>query len=183
MTFSGEQLLSHFDRLTRAEPKFVRVSDEGVERSFHVATYSGFPKNRSLTGFTLGLSHYHVHGGSHKELTISMNDASEVWALACGFVALQLCERCPFNCGETINFEQQIAPSSQMSAFVVVHPQSIAAADSVVELGGRRVEIMQLVPLYERERTWLLGGGEVELFLKQFSGSDIMDPARREFEP
>ena len=42
----------------------------------HVAVYRGFPEPGALTGFTVGLSHFHPPGGAHKELTISMRDSA-----------------------------------------------------------------------------------------------------------
>ena len=105
MTSPTDKLLDHFNRLAGTEGKFTCVSDEGVEPRFHVATYFGFPDDAALTGFTTGLSHFHQPDGSHKELTISMLDTNDAWALACGFIAFQLRGRCPFNCGETLNFK------------------------------------------------------------------------------
>src|SRR5262249_23719355 len=149
------KLLDHFDRLAASEPRFIQVSDEGTRPAIYTAIYRDFPEPGAFTGFTVGLSHFHPPGGGHKELTISMRDTDDSWALACGFLAFQLRERCPFLCGETINFREQIAKSSTMSAFLVIHPRHIARPDTVVDLGVRRVELVELVPLYEEERAWL----------------------------
>src|SRR5690242_20282270 len=177
----ADKLLNHFDRLTGSEPRFVRVSDEGVSPALYAAIYRGFPEPDALTGFTVGLSHFHPPGGAHKELTISMRDADDVWALACGFVAFQVREGCRFACGDTINFREPIAPSSRMSAFVVVHPRGIPSRDTVVDLGVRQVEIVQLVPLYEEERAWLSGGGDLQRFLNAYPGSALLNPRREPF--
>lgn len=179
----ADRLLDHYDRVTGREPRFNRVSDEGVSPAMHVAIYRDFPEAGAVTGFTVGLSLFHPPGGDHKELTISMRDADDVWALACGYMAFQLRERCPFACGDTINFREQIAPSSAMSAFVVVHPQWLPSRDAVVDLGARRVEVVQLVPLYELEREWLAAGGELRELLQAFPGSALMDPGRELFAP
>jgi hypothetical protein len=176
-------LLNHFDRLTGSEPRFVQVSDEGVCPAMYVAIYRGFPEPEALTGFTVGLSHFHPAGGAHKELTISMRDTDDAWALACGYLAFQLRERCPFTCGDTINFRESISRSSSMSAFVIVHPRYVSAADAVVDLGIRQVGLVQLVPLYEQEREWLNAGGEPNRFLKAYPGTALMDPRRKPFAP
>ena len=147
----------------------------------YVAIYRGFPETEALTGFTVGLSHFHPPGGAHKEITISMQDTDEAWALACGVLAFQLRKRCPFACGDTINFREQIAKSSSMSAFVVVHPLHISARDSLVDLGIRQVELAQLVPLYEQERVWLSTRGNPQGFLKAYTGSALMNPRRKPF--
>ena len=179
----ADKLLDHFDRVTRGEPRFARVSDEGASPAMHVAVYRDFPEAGVLTGFTVGLSHFHPPGGAHKELTISMRDSDDVWALACGYLAFQLRERCRFGCGDTINFREQIAPASAMSAFVVVHPLWIPRRDTDVDLGVGRVEVVQLLPLYEQERAWLSAGGELRTLLQAYPSSALMDPGRKVFVP
>jgi hypothetical protein len=179
----AHKLLDHYDRVAGSEPRFVRVSDEGASPVMHVAIYHGFPERDTLTGFTVGLSHFHPPGGAHKELTISMRDSDDVWALACGYLAFQLRERCRFACGDTIDFRERIAPSSSMSAFVVVHPLYVPSRDTTVDLGVRQVEIMQLVPLHERERAWLSGGGDLKSLLRAYPGSAVMNPRREPFVP
>lgn len=179
----ANKLLTHFDRITGTEPTFARVSDDGAQPRLHVATYRGFPAANALTGFTFGLSHSHLPDGSHKELLISMLDTNDAWSLACGFVACQFHDRCSFSCGETINFKDRISPSSRMTAFVVVHPQHISPNEWLVDIGIRQVELVQLIPLYEQERSWLFDGGDLERFLNQYGPSEIMNPNRREFVP
>jgi hypothetical protein len=179
----ADKLLNHFDRLAGSEPRFVPVSDEGARPAMYVAIYRSFLESEALTGFTVGLSHFHPPGGAHKELTISMLDADAAWALACGVLAYQLREHCPFMCGDTINFHEQIAKSSSMSAFVVVHPRHLCASEAVVDLGIRQVEIVQLVPLYEEERARLRDGGELQMFLNACPGTTLMDPRRKPFSP
>ena len=143
------------------------------------AWMSGIPG--ALMGFTVGLADFHPPGGAHKELTISMRDSDDVWALACGYLAFRLRERCPFTCGDTINFREQISPASAMSAFVVVHPLWIPSRDAIVDLGVRRVEIVQLVPLHEQERAWLRAGGDLRTLLQAYPGTALMDAGREPF--
>src|SRR5262245_32832255 len=126
----ADKLLGHFDRLAGSKPRYVPVSDEGATPAMHVAIYRGFPAPGALTGFTIGLSHFHPPGGAHRELMISMRDTDERWALACGVLAFQLRERCPFACGDTINFREQIARTSTMSAFLVTHPRHLSLPDT-----------------------------------------------------
>jgi hypothetical protein len=179
----ADTLLDHYDRVTGTEARFVRVSDEGASPAMDVVVYRGFPEPGALTGFTVGLSLFHPPGGAHKELTLSMRDSDDIWALACGYMAFRLRERCPFVCGDTINFRELIAPSSAMSAFVIVHPLWVPAKDSVVDLGIRRVEITQLVPLYEEERAWLNEGGDLHTLLRAYPGSELMNPKRKPLVP
>ncbi len=180
---AAEKLLSHFDRLAGTEPDCVKVSDEGVEPALFSLIYRGFPTPDALTGFTLGLSHFHPHGGGHKELVISMRDVDDKWALACAYTAFQLRDLCPFVCKETIDFREQIARSSKMSAFLVVQPRHISLPDTVVDLGMRQVELVELIPLYEEERAWLNASGDIEKFIKGCPSSLSMDPKRNSLAP
>ena len=179
----ADKLLDHYDRVAGSEPRFVRTSDEGASPATHVAIYRDFPEPGAVTGFTVGLSLFHPPGGGHKELTISMRDDDAVWALACGYLAFRLRENCTFACGDTINFRERIAPASAMSAFVVVHPLWVPGRDAVVDVGVRRVEVVQLVPLYESERAWLAADGELRALLRAFPGIALMDPVRAAFAP
>jgi hypothetical protein len=180
---AADILLNHFDRLAGTEPRFVPVSDEGARPAMYAAIYCDFPEGGALTGFTVGLSHIHPPGGGHKELFICMRDSDDRWALACAYLAYQLAERCPFVCGDTINFRAQIAESSAMSAFLIVHPRHLSSADTVVDLGIRKVELVELIPLYEDERAWLNAGGDVKMFLRDCPKSLAMDPKRKSLAP
>lgn len=179
----AEILLNHFDRITTSTARFVRASDEGVSPTMYSAIYRGFPDVNHITAFTVGLSHYHPVDGAHKELCISMRDEDERWGLACAYIAFQLRERCPFLCGDTINFRTRITATSTMSAFLIVHPRNLAPTETVVDLGTRQVEIVQLIPLHEDERIWLNDGGDVNLFLTRCPPTIAMDPNRRSVAP
>ena len=176
-------LLNHFDRLAGSEPRFVPVSDQGADPTIYAAIYRDFPERGALTGFTIGLSHFHTPSGGHRELLICMRDTDDRWALACAHLAFQLRERCPFACGDTINFHAQIAESSTMSAFLIIHPRHVSPPEAVVDLGIRQVELVELVPLYEEERAWLNAGGDVKMFLSDCPKSLAMDPKRKSLAP
>jgi hypothetical protein len=112
-----------------------------------------------------------------------MRDTDDRWALACAYLAFQLRERCPFVCGDTINFRAQIAESSAMSAFLIIHPRNVAPRDTTVDLGIRQVELVELVPLYEEERAWLNADGDVKMFLSDCPKTLAMDPKRKSLAP
>ena len=176
-------LLNHLDRLAGAEPRFVPVSDRGSQPALYAAIYRDFPEVGALTGFTIGLSHFHPPGGNAKELMICMRGSEDRWALAVAYLALQLRDRCSFECGETIDFRAPIAASSAMSAFLVVHPRHLLPVDTVVDLGIRKVELVELIPLYEEERVWLNAGGDITMFLRDCPRSLSMDPKRKSLAP
>ncbi len=177
----AEKLLAHFDRLAGSEPKFVKVSDAGVQPSIFVAIYRGYPEANAITGFTLGLSHFHPPDGGHKELVISMRDSDDSWALACGYLAYQLRDRCPFICGDTLDFGEQVNNSTGMSAFLATHPRQIPAAQTVVDLRVRQVQVVELVPIYAEELEWIRSGGSVESFLHNCPPALAMNPKRKAF--
>jgi hypothetical protein len=179
----ADKLLDHYDRVAGSEPRFVPVSDEGARPALYVAIYRGFPEPQALTGFTVGLSHFALPGGAPRELTVSMRADDDAWALACGYVAFRLRGRCPFACGDTVNFRERIAAASSMSAFVMVHPLHLSPRDAVVDLGIRRVELVQLVPLYETERAWLSAGGDLQAFLRAYPGRASLNPGRKPLAP
>ncbi len=179
----AELLLDHFDRLAGCEPKFVKVSDEGSQPAIFAAIYCGYPTANAITGFTVGLSHFHPTGGGHKELVISMFDSDDSWALACGYLAYQLRERCPFICGDTIDFGEPVNSSTSMSAFLAVHPRQLTPSNAVVHLGVRKVELVELIPLYKEEYDWINSGGSVDSFLKDCPTSVSMNPTRKSLAP
>lgn len=181
---AADILLGHYERITGSEAEFTEVSPPGSKPSLFAAIHRGFPKANRVTGFTVGLSNVHSpvsEGHPHRELVISMADNDSAWALAVAFTAYQLRGRCGFDAGDTINFKEEIAPSSRMTAFLVVRPMVLNAADAEVDLGVRTVGIRQLVPLYEQERAWLMSGGEEQSFLKHFSADDLLNPRRPAF--
>lgn len=181
---AAERLLNHFDKLAGSEPEFVMVPEEGADPPMFLSIYRGYPTQDAITAFTVGLSHTHLPGsGGHKELVISVRDTDIAWAFACGCVALKLRDKCAFACGDAINFQAQIAESSEMSAFLVTHPRHIAPTDSAIDLGVRQVDLVELVPLYEEERAWLEAGGDVKRFLTECTNLISLDPKRKTIVP
>jgi hypothetical protein len=180
----GERLLSHYERITGSKGTFTDLSPAGSKPSLSAAVYDGFPGKGALTGFTVGLSHAHSpasEGHPHRELVVHMADQDPAWAFAVAFLAYQLQGRCGFDVGDALNFKEQIAASSAMTAFLVIHPRVLAPADTVVDLGIRSVSIRQLLPLYEEERAWLMDGGDEAQLLARFSGHDLINPRRPVF--
>lgn len=169
---AGDILLAHYERVTGSQAEFTRVSPVGSNPGLFAAVHRGFPRANAITGFTVGLSHMHspaTEGYPHRELVVSMTDNDSAWVLAAAFVAFQLRGRCGFDTGETIDFREEIAPVSRMSAFVVVRPTVLQASEAAVDLGVRTVALRQLVPLYEEERAWLMDGGDQELMFQRLS--------------
>ncbi len=67
----ADKLLDHLDRIAGSQPRFYTVSPDGASPVMDVAVYDGFPEAGAITGFTLGLSHFHPPEGAHKELDLA----------------------------------------------------------------------------------------------------------------
>ena len=130
---SAERFLAHLDGLSGgAESRFLPVTSTkpGLPRVM-VMQYQGLPESGMSTSVTYGLSladHPEWQAG-RPELTITVASEDDSWGLAVGFLAEQLRGNCPFCYGDTINFGEQIVPESQMTAFVVFAPATLAAED------------------------------------------------------
>ncbi|HEX4331150.1 MAG TPA: suppressor of fused domain protein [Usitatibacter sp.] len=174
----ADLLLDHFDRIAKRQATFARASPEGDGAPINLAIYRGFPSDGAFTAFTVGLSHCHPPGGSHQELTISMQDDDDIWALAMGVVAHRLREQSAFNCGDTINFGEAISGGSSMSAFVVSHPTLISAAECEIDIGVRKIRLVELIPIFQQEREWLAKGGSLQRMLNDRPRALLMNPNR-----
>lgn len=179
----ADLLLDHFDRIAKVEPTFHTASPKHDASPINLAIYRGFPADDTFTAFTIGLSHFHPPGGSHLELTISMRDEDEIWALAVGVIAHRLREQCPFNCGDTIGFGAEISRRSAMSAFVVSHPTHISEKEFEVDIGVRKIRLMELIPIFQQEREWLSTKGSLQQMLGDRHRDFLMNPNRLPLVP
>jgi Suppressor of fused protein (SUFU) len=106
-----------------------------------------------LTPFTYGLSladHADWKLGA-PELVICVQSEDPAWGWAVAEVASRLRGRCPFCIGNTINFQEQIAAESEMSAFFVFYPSVLDQESATVTLPERPVHIVGMYPIYEGE--------------------------------
>ncbi|MEA2570007.1 MAG: hypothetical protein QOI24_2008 [Acidobacteriota bacterium] len=182
----AERLLAHFDAIGGSEAAFRTVSPPGAMPALHVAIYRDAPEPGAITGFSFGLSLVHPVDGPpdvHRELMVAMLDDDESWALAAGFVAYELREQCSFVCGDTINFREQISPRSAMNSFLVTHPLLLPPNAREVDIGVRRVRLVQFIPLYEEERIRLADRAAQAPFLRAFSPRELMNPFRASYRP
>lgn len=156
-----ERFLAHLDGLSGgAEPRFLPVTSTkpGLPRVM-VMHYAGLPEPDMSTAVTYGLSladHPEWHAG-RPELTITVASEDDHWGLAVGFLAEQLRGDCPFSYGDTINFGEQIAPESQMTAFAVFAPATLAPEDYTgIDVGDRLpISIAGCYPIFDVEREYI----------------------------
>ena len=163
------------------EAEHLRISPDEESHPMFAAVYRNVPRSGALTAFTFGLSHFHPPGIDapvHRELVLSVQSRDIAWAMAAGFIAYQLREKCAFECGDTINFVEKISKKSRMSAFLIHHAHFIAPEARLIHLGERDIEIVQITPIFDEERRWFLSGGSSADFFAHFSALDLMAPDR-----
>jgi hypothetical protein len=168
-----DPLLDHFDHIAKCDPQY-----RDAKPSISVAIYRGFPSQRTLTAFTIGLSKATRTDGDYQELTISMEDTDDIWALAIATIAENLGENTSLSCGDTINFQAQISKTSTMSAFVVGHPAHFREMDCTLAIGTKKITIVELVPIYKEERDWLMTDGTMRELLGDRPRELLMNPRR-----
>lgn len=156
-----ERFLAHLDALTGGtEPRFVPVaSTKAGLPGVTVMQWRGLPEPGMSTAVTYGVSlasHEEWRLGK-PELSISVASDDEAWGLAVGVLAEQLRASCPFCYGDTINFGERIAAESQMTAFVVFAPATLAREDySGIDVGDPLpVNIAGCYPIHDIERQYI----------------------------
>ena len=154
MKTSAELFLEHLDNLTGADPRFNLFGPEGesLPRITSIV-YPDSPEPGLLTAFTYGLSladHADWKLGA-PELVICVESEDSAWGWAIAEVAARLRGRCPFSIGNTINFHDQIAGESDMSAFFVFYPSVLDREAATVKLPDRTVHVVGMYPIYEAE--------------------------------
>lgn len=175
---AADILLDHYDRLTGSSATYRNVAPDDAVDDMIVAIYRGYPVEGAVTGFTIGLSHLHLPGGQHNELTVSMRDVDDVWVHAMGVVAYRLRNECLFQPGDTIDFGAPIRTGSALRAFVVAPPMHFGPQGAVIDLGIRRVNLVALVPIHAQERQWLAADGTLDALLDGRPRELLLNPTR-----
>jgi hypothetical protein len=112
-----------------------------------------------LTAVTYGVSlaHHDEWRLGKPELTMTVASSDDRWGQAVGFIAEQLRGTCPFAYGDTINFGEQIAPESQMTAFVIFAPATLPREGYLsIDVGDALpVNIAGCYPIHDSERQYV----------------------------
>jgi hypothetical protein len=174
-----ERFLAHLDGLTGGtEPRFLPVASTTVGLpGLTVMGYLGLPEPGMFTAVTYGVSlvsHEEWRLGK-PELTITVASDDEAWGLAVGVLAEQLRGSCPFCYGDTINFGERITPESQMTAFVVFAPASLAHEDySGIDVGDSLpINIAGCYPIHDSERQYIRENGLKAFWNLQWDPYDV----------
>lgn len=150
---SIEAYLDHVDSLVGAKGTYSRITEEHERPHVWVVSYRDVPDPGSLTAFTYGLSsidHPDWKEG-RPELLINVDSSSRDWAIAAGSLAKRYRGLCPFSYGNTLRFGERISADSQMSAFFVFAPSVVDADQAQVVLPDRKINLVQVYPIYEEE--------------------------------
>jgi hypothetical protein len=177
----AELYLDHLDDLVGAEPEFQLFGPEdGDLPRVTSIIYRDRPEPGLLTAFTYGLSladHPDWKLGA-PELVLCVESENPAWSWAVAEVAAQLRGRCPFCIGNTINFGEQIADESAMSAFFVFFSNVLEKEAATVELPDRTIHIVGMYPIYDGELELIDRIGAVAFW--QSDGYDPYDVGRRD---
>lgn len=154
MKSRAELFLDHLDGRIGSEPQFQLFGpDDGDLPRVTSIIYRDQPEAGLLTAFTYGLSlanHPDWKLGA-PELVLCVESEDSAWGWAIADVAAQLRGKCPFSVGNTINFREQIAAYSAMSAFFVFFPTVLDREAATIRLPDRTVHIVGMYPIYEGE--------------------------------
>ena len=154
MKSRAELYLDHLDGLIDSEAQFQLFGPgEGDLPRVTSVVYRDQPEAGLLTAFTYGLSlaeHPDWKLGA-PELVICVESEDSAWGWAIAEVAAQLRGKCPFCVGNTINFHEQIAAESAMSAFFVFFTSVLDREAATIKLPDRTIHIVGMYPIYEGE--------------------------------
>jgi hypothetical protein len=148
--------------------------------------YKDLPERGDLTALTYGLSladHPDWRLGK-PELCISVRSSDDAWALAAGCLAEGLQGSCPFCYGNTINFQEQVSPESQMTSFLVFAPAVLDRRDFTgIDVsppghdGHDIINIAGLYPIHEIERQYVDEHGlTAEFWDREWDPMDVSRP-------
>ncbi|HEY9470007.1 MAG TPA: suppressor of fused domain protein [Propionibacteriaceae bacterium] len=178
-----ERFLAHLDDLSGGvEPAFLPVpSTHRGLRQLTVMSYTDLPEPGMLTAITYGLSlAQHPQWTAGKpELCISVESTDQLWAQAVGYIAEKLRGVCPFCYGDTLNFGEQIAPESAMTAFVVFAPAVLPVESYLrIDVGDDLpITIAGFYPIHDSELSFIHDKGSEEFWGLDWNPYDVRRPS------
>lgn len=165
-----ENFMNHLDRLSGGvEPQFFPVDSTkpGLPRVTAI-TYRNLPEDGLLTTVTYGLSlaQHDLWRISSPELCMAVRSDDVIWAHALAFMAETYRGVCPFSYGNVIDFGEQVADESAMTAFLVFAPVVLDREDYLrIDVGAPGheghdvINIQGVYPIHEAERQFIAESG------------------------
>lgn len=175
---SIELYLDHLDGLF-GKGDCRKVTDETERPHVWVVGYQDVPEPGSFAGFTYGLSSidYREWTIGRPELLINVNSSNLDWAIAAGFLAKKHRGLSPFSIGNVLRFGTRITAESEMSAFFVFTSSLLTPEEASIVLPDRKVNIVQLYPIYEEEIALIQREGVANFFARDnLDFADIKRP-------
>lgn len=179
MPIPEELYLDHLVRLTGKDGEFKRITEKNVTPPIFTSFYRDYPANEYLTTFTIGLSSidFHEWTRARPELVICVKSNDVSWGLAIGVIAEQARGKYGFHLGETINFNSQISPESDMSAFFLFYPSIWKSVQYELETPNYMVTLLQMYPIYAGEME-MIRNNDFRTFIDKAIDYDLTDVQR-----
>jgi hypothetical protein len=169
--------------LKALEEKFGSVSEIQQFQSYgkpeiYVLFFDDLPENGFLTAVTCGLSNAnHPEWKVAKpELMVSLESRERSWGLGIAYFASTFFNEKRFRYGDVFKIDDPISPESLMNGFLVFAPPFSTQEDFTFNLSDRKVYLVGMYPIYEKEIDFYDKVG-----LKEFwhtDGFDFYNPKR-----
>jgi hypothetical protein len=144
--------------LEALEAKFGSVSEVKEMKSqgkpkIRVFFFEHLPEVGCLTAVTCGLSHAsHASWKLAKpELMVSLQSSNKNWGLGIAYFASAFFNEKSFRYGDVFKIDDPISPESSMNGFLVFAPPFSTQADFTFDLSDRKIALVGMYPVYERE--------------------------------
>jgi hypothetical protein len=170
--------------LDALEEKFGSVSDVNEIQSdgkpkIQVFYFDNLPEEGCLTAVTCGLSNasYPDWKLTKPELMVSLESNDRSWGLGIAYFASAFFNEKPFRYGDVFKVDDPISPESLMNGFLVFAPPFSTQKDFTFELSDRKISLVGMYPIYEKEIAFYDQIGLEEFWHSE--GFEIYDPKRK----
>jgi len=170
--------------LVALEETFGSVSDvkeiQGDNKpKIQVFYFDNLPEEGCLTAVTSGLSNAtHPQWTMTKpELMVSLESSDKSWGLSIAYFASAFFNEKPFRYGDIFKIDTPISAESLMNGFLVFAPPFSTQEDFTFDLSDRKISLVGMYPIYEREIAYYDEVGLEEFWHTE--GFELYDPKRK----
>lgn len=170
--------------LEALENKFGDVSEikefqSNGKPKIYIFYFDDLPEKGCTTAITCNLSsaNHPEWKIAKPELLVSLESRDRSWGLGIGYFASTFFNEKRFRYGDIFKIDDPISPESQMNGFLVFAPSFSSQEDFTFNLSDRKVNLVGMYPIYEKEIVFYDKVG-----LKEFwhaDGFDIYNPKRK----